>query len=699
MVCQPLKSSDFTVPSIPNAGFVLPIPDLNIPFPDLPLNDLNDLFNKLGMLLPPGLLRPNLDSDVFNDVMQAVNDLLRKFLPFLLLYKMLLPLLNLLLCIIEVLCSVGSPFKLIRAMRRLFRVCIPEFLALFPFFALLAMIIALLLLILALIEYLINRILQLIKTILHNIILLSKAASRLDNDSILAIVKKIGDLLCLLQNLFVIFGLILLIVQLIKAMLGLSFRIPPCDDSDGSSDGCCTPDVCPSFIKNNDTITGTTGNFLYFNQVGLDSGLVLPPLFPPIVATIRPESWQFYDPSLAQALAFNNITHAFDLPPGVNQVFFPSGTNYTQTTNPSQTPYTITFDVFYNPSVFSRTDSKGARKIKIVNTIVVAPPTDGVMSFDGKTFIAPFNGTLNLVGGSVQEEDGTPVLDSNNNPFNINTLFHLPTNANGATPLPTDGVLFSGVSYTFTINHEILFSNGLITAGCIPEISLDKNFINTTIGTQFNLNGQNLAAIPLPDVVAAQECIVNAITEFRNNLSVDTANVFQTNVLNCLNDLKNQTNTALIAAVKAGFDQFKSDFSLDTSIQFTTLPITVSVALNESSGNSITTNLPSDVAGSIATELSGNVSFGDLSSFAYDGYSLFTAELTSKAPGNGSIEVAFNGSFISILSNSSNIDVPPSVSVKSLAYTFVESPILDTGKPMRDEGDVSRDGGPRPGGS
>jgi len=696
MVCRPLSSSDFSVPTIPGIGLSIPLPDLNIPFPDIPLNDLTDLFNKLGMLLPPGNLKPNLDSDVFNDVMQAVNDILRKFLPFLMLYKFLLPILNLILCIIEVLCSLSNPIKTLRALRRLFRVCIPEFLALFPFFALIAMIIALLLLILALIEYLINRILGILKRILANIILLSKAASRLDNDSILGIVKKIGDLLCLMQNLFVIFGVILLIIQLIKAMLGLGFRIPPCDSSDGSSDGCCTPDVCPSFIKNNTDITSSTGNFLYFNQVGIDSGLILPVGFPPIVSTIRSESWQFYDPNLSQSQAFINITNAFDLPSGTKQIFFPSGATYNATTNPSSTPYTITFDVLYNPTTFGRIDPKGIRLIKIKDAIVQAPPTNGLSSFDGHTFVAPFNGVLNLIGGSITEEDGTVINDPNGNPFTIGTLFHLPINNNGAIPHSTDSVLFSNISYTFTIHHEVLFGNGLITAGCIPSVAADRDFINTTIGTQFNLNGQNLSNIVLPDMLGAQECITNSINIFRNSLSVESTAIFQASITTCLNNLKTDTSNALTAAIIAGFDQFKSDFTLDTPIQFTTLPIKVSAALNESSGNSMTNGIPVDVAASLATHISGKITLGNLSPFVYDGYQLFVADLTSSAPGNGTIEVAFDNKFISILNNPTNIDQSPSVSVKTLAYTFVQSGAL-TGEPRRDVEDVSADGKVRTG--
>lgn len=696
--CTPLDDASFNLPN-PAAGtpgfggFAIPIPDLNIPFLPLPLEDLQGLFDALSLILPAGTLKPHLETDFLKDVLGAIYSLLEKFTPFLMLYKFFLPVLNLILCIIEVLCAIPNPFKLIRALRRLFRVCIPEFLALFPYFALIIMIISLLLLILALIEYLINRIIQIIKLIIQNIRTLILSTARLDNDSIVAIVKKIGDLLCLLQNLFVLFGVFALIIQLIKTMLNLNFRIPPCDSSDGGQDGCCTPDVCPAFIKNNTTINSTTGNFLYFNEVGLDSGLILPAGFPPIVSVVRPESWQFYDPNLVQNQAFINITKAFDLPPGLNTIFFPSGAQYNKKTSPSSTPYTINFRILYDPAAYNATDPRGKRYIKIVNAIVQSPPTAGVSSYN-TTLIAPFNGTLNLVGGVVTEDDGSPILDSQGSTVPLNDFLHNSINAFGQIPGPTDAVAYSNVEYAFTINHEILVANSLITLGCVPAVAADRDFINTTLGAQFNLNGEKLAEIAalLPDMTAAQECVLNAVNTLRQNISPTTVDTFQTNVLDCLNNLKATTTTALGAAVGAGFDQYKSTFTVDPEIQFTTNPITLTVSLNESSGNLMTKNLPSDAAQTIASQLEADVTLGNVSSFLYDGSQFFTAEITSNVAGNGTVKVAFNHNFISTLNNPTTIDQAASVTVTILPYTFVQSPAAGIAEPRRDEGDVSRDG-------
>lgn len=704
MPCNALSDSDFSVtPFIfPGSGSFAPqSPNLNIPFPDIDPADLNELFRILGLITPTGTLKPTLTPNVLNTVYEAINDVLNKFTPFLMLYKFFLPVLNLILCIIEVLCSISNPIKLIRSLRRLFRVCIPEFLALFPFFALIIMIISLLLLIIALIAYLIQRILSLIEIILANIITLTKATQRFDNDSIVAVVKKIGDLLCLLQNLFVIFGVIAVFIQIIKDILSLAFKIPPCDSSDSSQDGCCTPDVCPDFIKNNNTITNDTGNFLYYNEVAIDSGLVLPAGFAPLVSVVRPESWQFYDANLPKNLAFYNITHAYDLPPGNNTVFFPSGTTYIQTDTPSSTPYTISFSVFYNPLLFNITnDQLGARTILIKNAIVEAPPTFGVDGYNNKP-IAPFNGTLNLIGGTITEANGAPIFNADGTIMTINQFFHIATDMSGIV-LPIQGRLFQDVSYTFNINHDVLLSEGLITLGCVPDVSADTNFINSTIGAQFNISGENLAGIVdlLPDMDAAQACVTNALLKYRASISLESTNTFQTEIQECLNNLSNSTKTAIQATIVAGFSPYASTFDLDPTIQFTTRPIEVAVLLKESSGQLMTSTLPTDVAQNIAAQITANISLGNISPFTYDGYEFFKADITSSQEGNGTISVAFNNSFISTLNNPSNIDLPPSVEVTVKSYTFIKSSDAGTlipgsaysGEPRRDLDDVAQEG-------
>src|ERR1700722_6349963 len=702
MPCSPLTDGQFSIPSPTGGpgfgGFAVSLPSLNIPFPPLPLQDLLALFNELSFFkLPIGLLQPSFNTDWMKDLLAGIHSILEKFIPFLMLYKFFLPILKLILCIIEILCALNNPFAVISAVVNLFLNCIPEFLSLFPFFALIIMIISLILLIIALIEYLINRIIFIIKLIIRNILILVNAAARLDEESVLVIIVKVGDLLCILQNLFVLFSAIAIIIQLIESILQLTFNIPPCSNGPGSS--CCGPTTCPAFVKDNaaNGITSSNGTFLYYNEVGIDSGLTLPAGFPPIIAVKQPETWQFYDASLtAQDQLFTNIQNAYDLPSGTHIVFFPGGTNYTSTTDPSSVPYTVDFTVFYDPSLYGNPApyaAKGPRIIKIVNAIVQNVPTVGVATYSlttgALTYIGPFNGTLNLIGGTVTEVDGTSIQNANGGPATIDEIFHAPINS--VFPSGTNQVMYQNISYTFNINTAVLYGASLVTAGCIPEVSAAKDFIATTVGAQFNANGTALSNLVLPDVAGAQECVLNAVNTYTQSISIESTNTFQTTVLNCLNNLNSQCANSLTQAISAGFDQYTSTFALNTDIQFTTQPITVEVTLNESSGNVIAGNLPATTAATIASQLSGVATFGTLSSFTYDGYSLFTATITSADPGNGTIKVAFDNNFISVLNNPSDITQPRSVTVTEIPYTFVQSAPL-SGTPRRDAGDVSRDG-------
>jgi hypothetical protein len=697
--CNPISPSDVILPPVSDGfgGAVVPqLPSFEVPFPNLPIEDLLGLFNTLNMILPPGILRPNLSSNFSKDVMDAILSLLEKFMPFLMMYTFFMPILNMILCIIEVLCAINNPFKLVKAIIRLFRVCIPEFLALFPFFALILMIISLLLLILAIILYLIERIIAMIEQVVANIKLLAEAVSSLDNDSVIAITIKLGDLLCVFQNVFVLLGVIIIIFQIIERLLKMSFKIPPCDDSDGSDDGCCTPDVCPSFIKNNKQIQSKTGTMQYYNKVVRTDATLG-------AITMRDSSYQIYDVSAPESLQFNNITHAYDLPSGTTRVFFPEGDTYTKNSTPNSVPYTIDIRFFYDPAVYGRTDGKGARFIRITNCIVLKAPTDGVSDYQNN-LISPFNGTLSIAGGTAYEDDATTIMKVLPTDFAAGTLETVVALADvvSVSPIlsPTDGIKFDQLSYTFTTNHYVLIQKSLITLGCHPDVALNKNFINSTIGGLLNANADALSNITLPDVEGAQNCVIDAINTFRQSVSVESAAVLQDTVVGCLNNLKDGTTKALEGVINAGFDPFKSDFTLDPSIQFTTKPIDVNVVLNESSGTNIANNLPADVGTNLAANLVADITLGNVSSFTYDGVSQFTAKLTSAQPGNGTIKVSYNSQFISTLNNPTDTTQTPSVATKELLYTFVESQAIsvgtsggDPGAVRRDEGDVAREDG------
>lgn len=713
--CDPLDLSNFNVPepsfNIPFPGFAPQLPEIPFPaLPSLPLEDLLGLFDKLKFTLPSGDLKPSISANFMKDVLDGILSLLEKFIPFFMLYKFFMPVLNIILCIIDILCNIPpTPFsigKFIRAMTRLFRVCIPEFLALIPPIAIIIMILSLILLIIALIIYLIERIIRMILLLIQNIKTLAQAIARFDQDSIGAIVKKIGDLLCLFQNLFVILGAILLIIKVIKELLTLSFNIPPCDDGDSSEDGCCTIDVCPGFIRDNENgITHSTGQLQYLNKIEIDSGLDLPDGFPKITAVIRKESWQFYDETLTYDVtdrpyqAFKNIIQPVEtilFPPGFKGpvLFLPSAV-YDETVATQSVPYTVDLRFFYDPAGFNRADSLGPRFIQIKDCTVSKIPSIGVkqnLIIANQTLIGlPLNGTLDLVGGLAVEDDGTTLLNIGTSQGTLQTVIHLDDRTTNAIPSSNDQVKITDITYTFKLNFNVLVATGLVSSSCAPTFAKEKNIINSVLAVPLQINAAALQNLVLPDVEAARTCVFDALNDFRQNISIDSANNFQDTVINCLNSLKDQCTAAAIQLIDIGYDQNKSDFSIDPKIQFTTRPINVFVSLNDGGGSVISSALTDEIAKAVAAKIKADITFGEITDFAYDGYTLFNAKITSEEPGNGTIQVSFNDKVISIFDNPADVSQPTSLNSKILSYTFVKSTI-SVGDPAvrRNEGDLAQ---------
>ena len=164
-----------------------------------------DLFNKLQMLIPVGILKPSLSPNFGKDIFDSIISMLEKALPFLMLFKFILPLIEIILCIIEVLCALKNPIKVKKKLKRLFRKCLPAFLNMFPILALIIMLISLLMLLLKLIKYLIDQLLKLIRAILRNLKALKNAFTTADAESINAIATKLAHLLCIFQNFFALY--------------------------------------------------------------------------------------------------------------------------------------------------------------------------------------------------------------------------------------------------------------------------------------------------------------------------------------------------------------------------------------------------------------------------------------------------------------------------------------------------------------
>lgn len=723
MPCVPsqVSISPSTVPSgppIPIVGrpFALPLPNTS-PFPPNFPEDLLYLFNSYRMLIPPGAIKPSLHPNHSKDIFDSILSMLDRFFPFLMLYKFFLPILNLIICIIEVLCALMNPFALISAINRLFNQCIPAFLNLFPIFALIIMIISLLLLLLALIEYILVQVLKLVNDILRNINALIISFNDADANGVLAIALKLGSLLCVFQNLFVLLSIFNVIIELIRDMLKLAFSIPPCGGSSTSDiNSCCSPLTCPSIVQSD--YTNNTGIFKYLPQAGVQTGTI--PFFGTTTLDLRTESWQIYDPQQTQAQAFTNIYDAYDIT-GVNPkpVFFPTDANYNATTSPSQAAYTIDLRLYYNPIIWGRFGLP--RYIRFTNCIVLAVPTTNLTIYNN-TSVIESNGVISLAGGSGFEDDGTTVLTgfAEDGVTSISARATL-ENFIHTQPLfienpisdilhPTDGYTFTDITYTFKPNMPVLLSKQLTTLGCEPSVALNRAFINTVmygnIGTQtVALNGL-LNSSAFPDPNATQQCLMAALSALRTNLSTEGVTTFQATVAACLGELQDNTNSALGSMVGIGFNACQSILIRDPAIQFTSQTITVTVTLNENNGLPLTQGLPVSVGNNIALRITPYVTFGNITNFSYDGYQSFTAQISSTMPGKGQIMVGFDNQILCTNTLPADPAQSPTHTLQTLDYQFVYTPNsgvvplppvgddggVSIGLPRRDMGDTSGDG-------
>lgn len=716
MVCNPNDNSlnPPLVPGIPLPGFGIPFSPLTMPLPDFSFpegfpENLLDLINQLGAIFPSGEFKPNLD-DLTNSILKAISSVLNQIAPFLSLYRFFQAFMNMLLCVLEILCAIPNPFKMIKAMRRLFKRCLPQFLNLFPWLALLAMLIALLLLILALIEYIIRRILQLIEDIIRNLTILGEGLSLQNPDATVAAAQKIAQLLCLIDNLLAIFVAIAAVLSIIEALAGIQGRTVCGRGANAFGDdvGCCDEEVCPPFIRDNqDGIPGLEGKLIYYKELKGNESLIFGGSIPVgslNLAPLRPERWQFVNDDI------NQLYHFYDIiinPYGEGDPFFPEGKVYTKDSKPRKVPYTLdatlsNFDV----SVFNSSDTGGIRDF-VIKDLIINRPYVGVYNKDNQldTTVNEF-GTLPLVGGKVFEADGTTPYIIGGKQATIETFMHsdpslVDTTVADPFPIFDDGYVVSQIDFNLVIRHEILMDEGLITLGCIPDLALETEVVNARVGSVGFDSVTNRLGDIIPDVAGAQECATAALAKFRENVSLESAAVFQEEMLDCLNNLRSDTLNSVCELVKNGVSIFESEVKIDIPIQFITRPIVTTVTLKDVGGTNLAANLPEEIADScVSSEISGSVTLGQISNFEYDGYGEFKAEITSDDAGDGELTISFANNIFSRVLNSDDDTVATAIEVLKVPYTFIGSKFASFGSDAdreagtrRDETDVSGSGG------
>lgn len=630
--------------------------------------------------------------------------MMEQIFPFLLLYKFILPLIEIILCIIEVLCALKNPIKVKKKLKRLFRKCLPAFLNMFPILALIIMLISLLMLLLKLIKYLIDQLLKLIRAILRNLKALNNAFTTADAESINAIAKKLAHLLCIFQNFFVLLAIFAIVIQIIKDML-VPFA-PPCQDSD--PDGCCDPEVCPAIVKAQ--YTNSTGVLQYVTSVSLDSGVTLPvPVngSNKLLITTRAQTYQLYDDKQKINEAFSNIYNAYDITETPKPIFFPTDSVYSATTPVKQAAYTIDLEFTYDPSKFGRIGQ--IETVKFTDCIMIQVPSSNLTAYNNTTSTVN-TGVVMLAGGKGAKLSGQALIGflpdgitQNNLPATLETYIFNP--AITSNTLPNDAVVITDIKYTFKPNLEVLMSKDLITAGCDPDLSIDKNLIAIALFSDITEKAALLANLAYPDPAATQACLATNINILINNMTEEGVAEFQTASMVCFTKLEDDTNNALKALMDIGFDQYKSNFTVTPSQQFTTKPIVVKVDLQEKGGQSIAQDLPVEVSSDMLAKLHSHITFGNVDQFVYDGSRYFTANITSDVPGKGTLTMDYNNVMFSILTTPDDLNKPSTVTLQSVEYEFIYAPsgsgttphaVGDASEgiaPRRDLGDIGTDNG------
>ena len=255
-----------------------------------------------------------------------------------------------------------------------------------------------------------------------------------------------------------------------------------------------------------------------------------------------------------------------------------------------------------------------------------------------------------------------------------------------------------------------MFKKQLVSAGCEPNLSLDKLVVNTAYAGNVGIitseindivntdSGSNSDGVGFPDPQGVYDILFTAINALRDNMTQDGVNDFSNTVNAALDQMRNDANWALGAIASSGISACDSTINLSDTVQFTSQPIIVTVSLNERSGTSLVRNFTNEAADKLAKKLVGHTTFGNVGKFTYDGSSVFTANLTSDEAGTGAVSVSFDNEFLCINNIPEDLDIEPSIDIQEIGFEFIltshtGSPIITgEGKPRRDAGDVSGDG-------
>ncbi len=694
MICDPSANNINIFPgpgtSLPGLGLPFSIP--KVPFPDVALpegipEDILDLIERIFALFPQGIkFIPNADA-LTKGIWDVLASLFNQLAPFLAFYKFIQALLNIILCIIDVLCALLNPWATMRAVRRLFSRCLPDFLSLFPWLALLIMILALILLLIALIKYIIEVILAYIRQILRNLEILARALTVADEEAILAAVNKLAYLLCLIEQLFAILLAIAALFAIIRPLMDILGR----SVCARGRDDCCTDDFCPSFIATGglEGNKSATGQLIYFNRVEP----VLPddPIFEFLgnvsLPALRDEKWQFIDDDPVDFEFVEIITPS----PEYGFIYWPEGDTYESNANVVNVPYLLDMNIMVDPAEFGNpSDTEGYRKFSIQNIIVRQKPTTSPSTWNNSTDTGITTGSLILVGGKVfesDENDGYTPYYIGSDQATLETFISRDTLYRNTLPTIDDGYYFLDVEYTFRYNYEVLVDKKIITMMCQPDLALESAVVNAEFSdtrSAFEKLGE------LPDIgtltpdrtdgTGALGCLARSLTKFRKNINAESAAVFESESTACLNDLLAEAEDFYCRGVAETVDRFQTTIELDPDIQFIEHDIDVTVQLRDKTGTQLGVGVDANLGACLADLVTGEATFGELSTFEYDGYGDFVATISSDTAGTGELTVFVRQEPVADVINRDNDDVNSEIVTRVLPYEFIDKTIVYRGE-------------------
>jgi hypothetical protein len=240
---------------------------------------------------------------------------------------------------------------------------------------------------------------------------------------------------------------------------------------------------------------------------------------------------------------------------------------------------------------------------------------------------------------------------------------------------------------------------------CQPDLATESAVVNAEFSdtrSVFEKVGE------LPDIgtltpdrtdgTGALGCLARSLTKFRKNLNEESAAVFEAEATTCLNDLLNEAEDFYCRAAAEAADRFQSDFELDPDIQFIERDIDVTVRLRDKTGTQLGVGVDANLGACLADLITAEATFGEVSTFEYDGYGDFTATLTSDKAGTGELTAYIRGESIADVINRDDDEVNSEIVTRVLPYEFIDKSTVYRGDQSDDARvrfgpeDVAKDG-------